>query len=216
KYTLATISQLLETLPKGVGLGYDIMCSFWSTIMRSSLGPQARQLGLRMVVPAFHGHAHNRLCHLCFHIQISQGFGIEDLETCERTFSGSNAVAQLTQHSMPYHRCQFIDLFFRQWDSEKYENLGIFLANFMFNDYTQALEFLQDMPVHIDTLTSGQNILEAQYAGWLSDEHQYLESKKLEPEIDVLGVEYVRLLTKYSKAPYLLNSELLDWHLTRS
>ncbi|KAF8580519.1 hypothetical protein K439DRAFT_1648189 [Ramaria rubella] len=104
KYPLATISWLLETLPNGVGLGYDIACSFWSTLMRSSLGPQACQLGLRMVVPAFHGHAHNRLCQLCFHIQISQGFGIEDLETCECVFLGSNAVARLTRHSTPYHR----------------------------------------------------------------------------------------------------------------
>ncbi|KAF8580998.1 hypothetical protein K439DRAFT_1355366, partial [Ramaria rubella] len=210
KYPLATISWLLETFPKGVGLGYDIACSFWSTIMRNSLGPQARQLGLHMVVPAFHGHAHNQLCQLCFHIQISQGFGIKDLETCECVFLGSNAVAQLTRHSMPYHQHQFIDLFFCQWDSEN------FLANFMFNNYTQALEILRDMPVRIDTLTSGQNILEAQYASWLSDEHQYLESKKLESEIDVLGVEYVRLLTEYSEARYLLNSELLDWDLTRS
>ncbi|KAF8573305.1 hypothetical protein K439DRAFT_1559086, partial [Ramaria rubella] len=196
KYPLATISRLLKTLPKGVGLGYYIACSFWSTLMRSSLGPQACQLGLCMVVPAFHGHAHNRLCQLCFHIQISQGFGIKDLETCECVFSGSNAVAWLTRHATPYHCHQFIDMFFRQWDSEKYENL----ANFMFNNYTQALELLRDMPVHISTLTSGRNILEAQYAGWLSDEHKYLESKHSEPEIDVLGVEYVGLLTKYAEA----------------
>ncbi|KAF8577077.1 hypothetical protein K439DRAFT_1535189 [Ramaria rubella] len=125
-------------LPKGVGLGYDIACSFWSMLMRSSLGPQACQLGLRMVVPAFHGHAHNWLCQLCFHIQVSSGFGIEDLETCEHVFSGSNAVARLTQHSTPYHQRQFIDMFFQQWDSEKYESL----ANFMYNNYTQALELL--------------------------------------------------------------------------
>ncbi|KAF8587420.1 hypothetical protein K439DRAFT_1614349 [Ramaria rubella] len=111
KYPLATISRLMETLPKGIGLGYDITCSFWSTLMRSSLGPQACELGVRMVVPAFHGHAHNRLCQLCFHIQISEGFGIEDLETCERVFSGSNAVACLTRHSTPYHRRQFIDMY---------------------------------------------------------------------------------------------------------
>ncbi|KAF8579191.1 hypothetical protein K439DRAFT_1251157, partial [Ramaria rubella] len=92
KYPLMTISRLMETWPKGIGLGYDIACSFWSTLMRSLLGPQACELGVRLVVPAFHGHAHNWLCQLCFHIQISEGFGIKDLETCEHVFSGSNAV----------------------------------------------------------------------------------------------------------------------------
>ncbi|KAF8573706.1 hypothetical protein K439DRAFT_1624875 [Ramaria rubella] len=161
KYPLATISRLMETLPKGIGLGYDIACSFWSTLMRSSLGPQARELGVRMVVPAFHEHAHNRLCQLCFHIQISKGFGIEDLETCE--------LARLTWHLTPYHRRQFIDMYFRHWDSEKYEGLG-------------------------------RNVSYAQYTGWLSDEHKYLESKHSEPENDVLGVEYIKLLTKYGEA----------------
>ena len=92
--------------------------------MRSSLGPKARELGLRMVVPAFHGHAHNRICQLGYHIQMSTGFGLEDLETCERVFAGSNAVARLTRHATPFHRRQFIDLYFQQWDAEKYENLG--------------------------------------------------------------------------------------------
>ncbi|KAF8583365.1 hypothetical protein K439DRAFT_1617574 [Ramaria rubella] len=124
KYPLATISRLLEILPERLGLGYDIACSFWSTLMRSSLGGQARKQGLRMVVPAFHGHAHNRY----------------------------------------------------------------------------SLEILRDFPVRIETLMSGRQVLEAQFAMWLADERKYLESKKAEPESDVLGVEYVELLTKYHEA----------------
>jgi len=77
-----------------------------------------------MVVPAFHGHAHNRLCQLSHHILMSEGFGLEDLETCECVFAGSNAVAHLTRHATPFHRRQFIDMYFRQWDADKYENLG--------------------------------------------------------------------------------------------
>ncbi|KAF8591346.1 hypothetical protein K439DRAFT_1644310 [Ramaria rubella] len=129
KYPLATISHLLEVLPQGLGLGYDITCSFTGTLMRSSLGKKAHELGLKMVVPAFHGHVHNRLCQLSFHILMSRGFGLEDLETCEHIFAGSNAVAWLTCHSTPYHRRQFIDMYFRQWDTDKYENLGKCLNN---------------------------------------------------------------------------------------
>ena len=47
-----------------------------------------------------------------------------DLETCENVFVGSNAVACLTRHVMAFHRQQFIDMYFQQWDAEKYENLG--------------------------------------------------------------------------------------------
>ena len=71
--------------------------------MKSSLGQKACDLGLCLVVPAFHGHAHNHLCQLDFHVQMSAGFGLEDLETCERVFSGSNAVAQLTRHATLFH-----------------------------------------------------------------------------------------------------------------
>jgi Kyakuja-Dileera-Zisupton transposase len=130
KYPLATVSRLLEVLPKGLGLGYDIACSFTGTLSRSCLGSKTQEQGLRLVVPAFHGHAHNRLCQLSYHIMMSDGFGLEDLETCERVFSASNAVARLTRHASPFHRHQYIDMHFHQWDSEKYENLGKPFAHF--------------------------------------------------------------------------------------
>ena len=123
KYPLATISQLLELLPPGLGVGYDIACSFTGTVARSSLDPQAWHLGLHMVVPAFHGHAHNRLCQLEYHIQMSSGFGLEDLETCEHVFASSNMVARLTRHATPFHRRQFIDMHFQHWDEEKYQSV---------------------------------------------------------------------------------------------
>ncbi|KAF8586199.1 hypothetical protein K439DRAFT_1646342 [Ramaria rubella] len=124
RYPLATVSQLLEVLPPSLGLGYDISCSFTGMLMRSSLGQKACELGLCMVVPAFHGHAHNQLCQLSFHVLMSHGFGLEDLETCKRVFASSNAVAQLTCHATPFHKPPFIDMYFRQWD--KYQ-FGIIL-----------------------------------------------------------------------------------------
>jgi Kyakuja-Dileera-Zisupton transposase len=77
-----------------------------------------------MVVPAFHGHAHNRACQLDHHVLMAAGFGLEDLETCERVFSSSNSVARTTRHATSFHRKQFIDMHFQQWDADKYENLG--------------------------------------------------------------------------------------------
>ena len=126
KYPLATCAHLLNVLTKSVGLGYDIACSFAGTLSRSSLGGKAKERKMKMVVPAFHGHAHNRPCQLSYHIQMAEGFGIEDAETCERVFSGSNKVARLTRHCTPFHRKQFIDMYFQQWDLAKYESLGMY------------------------------------------------------------------------------------------
>jgi Kyakuja-Dileera-Zisupton transposase len=124
KYPLATLSHLPKVLLPDLGIGYDIACSFTATVMKSSLATHARVLSLWMVVPAFHGHAHNCLCQLSNHILMSPGFGLEDLEMCECMFSGSNTIARLTHHATPFHHGQFIDLYFQQWDSDKYENLG--------------------------------------------------------------------------------------------
>ncbi|KAF8512205.1 hypothetical protein JB92DRAFT_2830899 [Gautieria morchelliformis] len=51
------------------------------------------------------------------------GVGLEDLETCERLFSASNAVARLIRHASYFHYLQFIDLPFQQWDDDKYLEL---------------------------------------------------------------------------------------------
>ena len=212
KYPLATISQLLELLPPGIGIGYDIACSFTGTVARSSLDPQAWHLGLHMVVPAFHGHAHNRLCQLEYHIQMSSGFGLEDLETCEHVFASSNMVARLTRHATPFHRRQFIDMHFQHWDEEKYQSLGavqsgvgytcltLVPGHFFLNNYKQALRIIRDMPIQIETLTLGCHIFDMQFRSWLNAEQEYLQSKQSEPEADVLGIEYVELLNKYNSA----------------
>jgi len=124
KYPLVTIPHLLELFDHPIRLGYDISCLFSTTLMKSMVGVSAQHHGLHMVVPAFHGHAYNQTCQLSFHILTSPGFSLEDLETCECVFAGSNAVAQLTHHVTPFHHWQSIDMHFQQWDEDKYSNLG--------------------------------------------------------------------------------------------
>ncbi|KAJ6555295.1 hypothetical protein B0H10DRAFT_2373425 [Mycena sp. CBHHK59/15] len=60
KYPLAIIKSILDRYGKDVCIGYDIMCAFFKTLLRSSLGKRVVAMKLRGVVPAFHGHAHNR------------------------------------------------------------------------------------------------------------------------------------------------------------
>jgi Kyakuja-Dileera-Zisupton transposase len=105
-------------------MGYDIACSHMATVNMSSIGEKARTRRLLLAVNAFHGHAHNLLCQLRNHPLYIPGLGLEDLETCERVFSASNAVARVVRYSSYFHWLQYIDLHYRQWDEDKYFELS--------------------------------------------------------------------------------------------
>ncbi|KAF9223817.1 hypothetical protein BS17DRAFT_668077, partial [Gyrodon lividus] len=83
KYTLVAINQVLDVCGKDQGVGHDIGCASKKTIAASSIGAKSKELNLHVVVNMFHGFAHNRLCQLQNHLLYLQGFGNEDLETCE-------------------------------------------------------------------------------------------------------------------------------------
>jgi hypothetical protein len=116
---------LLDLYGDDQGLAFDIGCSHTATIQNSKLLlDKANQRRLQMLVNAFHGWAHNRLCQLSFHPLYRRGLGIEDLETLERVFSSSNSIARTIRHATQFHWLQAIDLHFRQWDDEKYFELS--------------------------------------------------------------------------------------------
>lgn len=104
-------------------LGYDIGCAHSGTAGRSSFGDLVKQV-IRFVVGAFHGHAHNRKCQLCFHPKHVVGAGREPFEGCEQLFSHSNLFAFLLRHASKFHRLEDIDNVFAAWDRDKYEHIG--------------------------------------------------------------------------------------------
>jgi hypothetical protein len=106
KYPLVIADDLLNTFGKKVGLGYDIGCHFEATIWNSKLSDRAKKNMLKMLVGAFHGHAHNRLCQLRFLATYIEGLGLEDLEECERFFSRSNGLAKSVRYTSRFHRQQ--------------------------------------------------------------------------------------------------------------
>ncbi|KAF8515111.1 hypothetical protein BU17DRAFT_68059 [Hysterangium stoloniferum] len=112
---------------------------------------------------------------------------------------GSNKVAHCTRHSTMYHRRQFIDMYFCQWDSNKYENL----ATFLLSNYQQALETIDEMTMCQTILTAEREIPHTQFMEWLNEEHVYLKSKASEPKEDISCIEYVKLLQKYDTARML-------------
>lgn len=196
-----------------LAVGYDIACSFATTVKNSSLASRAEELRLQLVVPAFHGYAHNRRCQLSWHPLYLQGLGIEDFEVCEHVFKGSNALASITCHTTHFHRQQAIDMYFRQHDEDKYELLcmyqtNIFLvplelthsAKFLYNNYVQALTLLHDMPTAIATLTGMHLNTDIPYHTWLDQERNYLNSRLDESDTDIVKGEYIELLKKLKLA----------------
>ena len=109
---------------KDLGGGYDIGCQFKTTLDRSHLGVLACSLNHTCLVGAFHGHAHRHLCQLDHLTTYTKGLGLKDLETCEHTFSKSNALASTIRYASAFHRKQVISGYFKHNDDfEVYANL---------------------------------------------------------------------------------------------
>ncbi|KAG9310643.1 hypothetical protein JVU11DRAFT_9218 [Chiua virens] len=67
KYPLAIVEKLLSVCGHNGAVFYDIGCAFSTTLANSCIAPKVSSLNLRMLVGAFHGHAHNRKCQLEWH-----------------------------------------------------------------------------------------------------------------------------------------------------
>ncbi|KAJ7506731.1 hypothetical protein B0H11DRAFT_2153790 [Mycena galericulata] len=177
KYPLAMVQRLLDRYGKDIGLGYDIMCAFFKTLLRSSLGPRVVAMNLRGVVPAFHGHAHNRACQVGWHPLYVEGVGLEDFEECERTFGKSNHLASVTRLTTPFHRQQAIDEHFDFHDIDKHAASG----NFIYQNYRQALEKISMNRGQLDVLEQRLHTTGSDYEADLRHEQEYFKSLQSEP-----------------------------------
>src|SRR5882757_8440640 len=118
------VNKIIDVHGNHQMIGYDIGCSFGATVAASSIGAKAKGSNLKTCVNAFHGHAHKCLCQLTHHPLYLTGIGLDDIKTCERIFSASNAVAHLVRHASFFHWAQFLDLHFDQWGRDKYFELS--------------------------------------------------------------------------------------------
>ncbi|KAJ7726079.1 hypothetical protein B0H14DRAFT_2269523, partial [Mycena olivaceomarginata] len=109
KYPLATTAHLLNILGE-IAISYDIGCKFGKMVkVHLALKELARDKSFRVLVGAFHGHGHNRLCGLDnLMTYVEGGEHCEALETCESFFSKSNALASTTRYATRFHRQQAI------------------------------------------------------------------------------------------------------------
>ncbi|KAJ7829012.1 hypothetical protein B0H14DRAFT_3088175 [Mycena olivaceomarginata] len=180
KYGLAITNQLLQAFGPDLGVGYDIGCGFSSTVRDSPIGPLAEAMNLKMLVGAFHGHAHNRSCQLKHLATYVLGLGLEDLEMCERFFSKSNGLARGRPAIVTY--LAHMDTF------ETYANLSMYFL--LVNNYKQALEQIDledSLKFAMDQAgISGPEVCEER----LKQEQEYLRGLSKEPEAETDQMEY--------------------------
>ncbi|KAF9058384.1 hypothetical protein BDP27DRAFT_1241338, partial [Rhodocollybia butyracea] len=193
KYPLSIVAKALQVFDdEQFIVGYDIGCSFSETVAKTSLNEPFQAKRCRFCVNAFHGYSHNAFCQQFFHPTHIKGMGLEDLETLERIFALSNQLASVTRYMSPYRRRVFIDLYFQQWDRDKYANV----ATMLYNNYRQALTVLEKDAVELAHDLSQLNLTEDELEDLWGEQRRCFEELGKESIEDVNGVEYVELLQK--------------------
>ncbi|KAJ7576036.1 hypothetical protein C8J56DRAFT_1007616 [Mycena floridula] len=198
KYAISTLSHFFGALPKQLGGGYDIGCSFEVTLRRSRLGRRALEELYTSIVGLFHGYGHNRICQLIRLVLYLRGMGLEDFEACERFFAGSNSLATAIRHASIFHRRQAITEYVRHYDSfHTYANISTFLVN----NYNQALDILATEPAFRLSMKDMGLSSTAVFDEWLKEELEYLRARvKAEiPEQEKLEIEYYLVLVKFKR-----------------
>ena len=194
KYPLAVTARALRVLGPRLLMGYDIGCVFQKMIASSLLGTQFSESESRCCVNAFHGYSHNFACQTRNHPNVIDGVGIEDLETMEQIFSSSNQVAGVTRYASAYHRRIFIDMFFQQWDDDKYRNL----ASMLLNNYRQALSIIKDEGTAVEETMQELGITSTDLETWHHEQVSFFETIGEESPWDIHAMAYTELLQELS------------------
>jgi hypothetical protein len=186
------VAKAMDTFGSRLLIGYDIGCVFGGTILSSSLGSRFQESGSRTCVNAFHGYSHHYKCQCKNHPNNITGMGLEDLETLERIFSASNALAVVTRYASAYRRRMYIEMHFKQWDEDKYSNLATMLRN----NYYQALNIIKDDGRAVDQAKRSLGVTDGELESWKVEQEEYFLTLGNEPEGKVQAIAYVELLQK--------------------
>ncbi|KAF8130815.1 hypothetical protein EV363DRAFT_221781 [Boletus edulis] len=201
KYPLAMIDRLVSTYGPNGACAYDIGCAFAATANHSSLGAKVRELNLRFMVGAFHGHAHNRLCQLNWHPMYIKGMGHSEGEGCEHVFSASNELARSTRHASRFHRHQAIEQHFAFWNADKYEALTRFIRN----HYREATQTVRTLTAELAIVKEALKLTDDDFSRFIIEERAYLTSLKQHPQRDPLKVRYTQALDELEERRHAWN-----------
>ncbi|KAG2119870.1 uncharacterized protein F5147DRAFT_742122 [Suillus discolor] len=185
KYPLAIVAKVLEVIGERTLGAYDIGCGFSSMVHASSLGTTFTEMQSRLYVDSFHGYAHNYVCQTQHHHPLGiESAGLEDFGIAECIFSASNALAPVIHYASAYCHHMFLDLFFKQWDEDKYTNLGTMLLN----NYRQALQIISSETVALEEAKTSLGIQDTDLMNWRAEEIQYFQTLGKEPKWDAHAV----------------------------
>lgn len=190
KYPLAIVVKVLETLGDHPLIGYDVGCTFSMTTERSSLGPAFAEANGVFCVNAFHGYSYSFKSQLEFHPNIIEGAELEDLETMERLFSITNALASITRYASAYRRRLFIKAYLTQIDEDKHLNSG----TFMLNNYKQALDILDRGAKDFDQAMASLGITNTDLDQWDVEQAEFIAHIGEEDPHDLHAMVYVERL----------------------
>lgn len=177
KYPLAVLSKEIDTLDPKSAAGFDIACSFQSTVKSSSLCNKFVESRTLLCVNSFHSYAHSFICQLHNHSVSIPGTGLKDFETMEHIFSASNQLASVTRYASLFCRQLYIKTYFQQWDEDKYSNLGIFLLN----NYKQALSIIRRDSVVLSETLATLKVDHQTLDMWEKEELTYFETLSQKP-----------------------------------
>ncbi|KAI6146179.1 hypothetical protein BKA82DRAFT_4330387 [Pisolithus tinctorius] len=212
KYPIAVVSRLMKVFGADLRGGYDIGCQFSTTLAKSVIGKDVEQNRHTCLVPAFHGHAHRQLCQLSHLMVYTEGLGLEDLKTCERMFSKSNALASSLRYASAFHRQQAINAYFSHNDAyEVYASI----SNFIYSNYKQALLIIPDCEFVLLSLKCELGVTaDTEFTTWLQEERNYLEGLEMEPLNETLQMEYWRALVNLEASKKDLDLKSALWDVT--
>ncbi|KAG1832628.1 hypothetical protein DFJ58DRAFT_870250 [Suillus subalutaceus] len=189
-YPIASIRKLMDVFGDNILYGYDIKCAFEKIVMRSSLADDAKRLNLQGVVPAFHGHAHNRLCQVEHHSKYKVG---------------SNALAGNIRNMTDFHCHQALDEHFRFQDMDQYAALY-----FIYQNYVQSLNLISmTMSFIINFRVSHAT---TPFEDDLQDEFLYLKHLAHKKDGTSTEVDYVKAFIEASYEAAHMEFSKLDLH----
>lgn len=152
-----------------------------------------------MCVNAFHGYSHEYSCQVKNHPNVIEGMGLEDLETLERIFSASNQLAAVIRYASPYRRRVLIDLFFQQWDDEKYLNVG----KMLYDNHRQATSIISKDGIVVAEAMKSQGLKASDLVLYAEQERVYLASLGKESTHDMHEIAYVEALQELRAISYV-------------
>ncbi|TFK79319.1 hypothetical protein K466DRAFT_505734 [Polyporus arcularius HHB13444] len=201
KYALAMASRVNAKIPGKKMIGYDIGCAFEETVLHSILRAAFEESGSRFCVPAFHGYSHSYNCQVQYHPNAIEGVGLEDFEESERVFNRSNELAIITHHASRFRRHLAINMFFRQWDHERYASIG----EMLYNNFVQASDIIGS--AHgLDQSLQSLELTDADLTRFETEEREYFATLQDEDPANVHTIAYVEALQALQKA----QNELAD------